>query len=274
MVERWRIGVCSWSLEPTDATVLVERACATGVAAVQLALDPVRLGVMSVSEIRRRMREGGLELVSGMMAMEGEDYSSLPSIEATGGVTPDRTWGANRAAARELARIGRELGIPLVTFHAGFLPERDDPRSEIIVNRLRELASCYLERGMRVALETGQERPTTLRRVLGELEREGAGSNFDPGNIILYGQGDPLPALKQLAPRVLQVHIKDARPSETPGVWGTEVPVGHGAVEWPTLLLALRECPELRSLVIERESGNDRVGDVTRAREFLQAALR
>jgi hypothetical protein len=45
-------------------------------------------------------------------------------------------------------------------------------------------------------------------------------------------------------------------------------------VEWPALLSALRECPELRTLVIERESGSDRVGDVTRAREFLQAALR
>ena len=275
MVGRWRIGVCSWSLEPTDATVLAERACATGVSAVQLALDPIRLGVMSVAQVERRMREAGLELVSGMMAMAGEDYSTLRSIEATGGVVPDRTWPENRAAARELARIGGELGIPLVTFHAGFLPERaEDPRFGIIVNRLRELAGCYRERGIRVALETGQERAATLLRVLDALEHEAPGSNFDPGNLILYGQGNPLPALRQLAPRVLQVHIKDALPADTPGTWGTEVPVGQGAVDWPAFLPALSDCPSLRTLVSERESGSDRVGDVTRAREFLEAAFR
>lgn len=274
MIERWRVGVCSWSLEPKDATALAERAHATGVSAVQLALDPLRLGIMGVGEVKRRMREAGLELVSGMMAMEGEDYSTLASIEATGGVAPDATWPANRRAARELARIGRELGIPLVTFHAGFLPERGgDPRNEVMVGRLRELAACYGDQGIRIALETGQETPAILSRMLDALEREGAGSNFDPGNLILYGKGDPVPALKQLASRVLQVHVKDALPARSPGEWGTEMPVGEGAVDWTALLATLRNCPELRTLVIERESGDDRVSDVTRARQFLGTAL-
>lgn len=270
----WRIGVCSWSLLPPDARTLAERARATGVSAVQLALDPIRLGVMGVEEVRRSFRDAGLVLTSGMMAMEGEDYSSLRTIRETGGVTPDSTWAANRTAAKELARIAEELRIGLVSFHAGFLPE--DPgrqRWDIVIGRLRELAGVFGERGAQMALETGQESQVTLSRALDALSRERVAVNFDPGNLILYGSGDPVAALRALAPRVVQVHIKDALPAREEGSWGTEVPVGEGAVDWAALLSALRGCPQVTTLVIERESGPDRLGDISRAREFLETVL-
>lgn len=271
----WLIGVCSWSLQPPDARTLAERARATGVAAVQLALDPIRLGAIGVEETRRSLRHAGLVPVSGMMAMAGEDYSSLRAIRETGGVTPDSTWEANHAAAKELSRIARELGIGLVSFHAGFLPEEPGhPRWDIVIGRLRELAGVFSEGGARVALETGQESPPTLARALQALSRERVGVNFDPGNLILYGSGDPVAALRALAPQVLQVHIKDALPARMEGSWGTEVPVGEGAVDWAALLSAVRACPQVTALVIERESGSDRLADITRTREFLEAVLR
>ena len=275
MAGTWRIGVCSWSLEPPDARTLAELALTTGVSAVQLALDPIRLGMMGVEEVRRSLKDARLVLASGMMAMEGEDYSSLRSIRETGGVAPDATWADNRAAARELSRIAKELGIGLVSFHPGFLPE--DPgqaRWDVVIGRLRELAGIFGERGAQVALETGQESSATLARALEALSREQVGVNFDPGNLILYGNGDPVAALGVLAPRVIQVHIKDALPAREEGSWGTEVPVGEGAVDWAAVLAALRGCPQVTTLVIERESGSRRVEDVTRAREFLETVLR
>jgi len=271
----WRIGVCSWSLEPPDARTLAELARATGVSAVQLALDPIRLGLMGVEEVRRSLKDARLVLASGMMAMEGEDYSSLRSIRETGGVAPDATWADNRSAARELARIAKELGIGLISFHPGFLPE--DPRQaqwEVVIGRLRELAGIFGERGAQVALETGQESPATLARALEALSREQVGVNFDPGNLILYGNGDPVAALGALAPRVIQVHLKDALPAREEGSWGTEVPVGDGAVDWAAVLGALRGCPQVTTLAIERESGSRRVEDITRARVFLETVLR
>ena len=275
MAGTWRIGVCSWSLLPPDARALAERARATGASAVQLALDPIRLGVMSVEDVRRSLRDAGLVLASGMMAMEGEDYSSLSAIRETGGVMPDSTWAANRAAARELARIAEDLEIGLVSFHAGFLPEGPGhDRWDIVIGRLRELAGIFGERGAQVALETGQESHVTLSRALTALSRERVGVNFDPGNLILYGSGDPVAALLALAPRVIQVHIKDALPAREEGSWGTEVPVGEGAVDWAALLSALRGCPQVTGLIIERESGPDRLGDISRAREFLETVLR
>lgn len=274
MAGSWRIGVCSWSLEPENVDALVERALVAGVTTVQLALDPLRLGAMGIEETRSRLSEAGLFLVSGMMAMEGEDYSTLASIRETGGVAPDGTWAANRAAALELAQIAAELGIGLVTLHAGFLPDNSrHPRWQVIVDRLREIARLFGERGVRVALETGQEHPTTLSRVLDALARERVGVNFDPGNLILYGSGDPVPALHLLAPRVAQVHIKDALPALNDGDWGTEVPAGRGAVDWAALLDTVRRCPEVRTLVIEREAGTGRVADVAEARRFLEAVI-
>ncbi len=270
----WRIGVCSWSFEPRDADGLAERASATGVSAVQLALDPIRLGVMGIEETKRRFREAGLSLASGMMAMEGEDYSTLESIRETGGVAPDATWPANRKAGKALASIAGELGIGLVTFHAGFIP--DNPRHpwwEVMVGRIRELAGLFGERGVQVALETGQESAVALSRVLDALTRERVGVNFDPGNLILYGSGDPVPALHVLAPRVAQIHIKDALPALDEGSWGTEVSVGRGAVDWVALLSALRQCPEVTTLVIEREAGTDPVGDITETRRFLESVI-
>ena len=275
MAGTWRIGVCSWSLEPPDARTLAERARACGVAAVQLALDPIRLGMMGIEEVRRSLKDARLILASGMMAMEGEDYSSLRSIRETGGVAPDSTWAANRAAAQELSRIVKELGIGLISFHAGFLPEDPGhPRWEVVIGRLRELAGIFGEGGAQVALETGQENHLTLSRALEALVREQVGVNFDPGNLILYGSGDPVAALRALASRVIQVHIKDALPAREEGSWGTEVPVGEGVVDWAAVLGALRGCPQVTTLVIERESGSDRLGDITRAREFLERVLR
>ena len=275
MAGTWRIGVCSWSLEPPDARTLAELARTTGVSAVQLALDPIRLGLMGVEEVRRSLKDARLVLASGMMAMEGEDYSSLRSIRETGGVAPDATWADNRSAARELARIAKELGIGLISFHPGFLPEDPrQPRWEVVIGRLRELAGIFGERGAQVALETGQESLATLARALEALSREQVGVNFDPGNLILYGNGDPVAALGALAPRVIQVHLKDALPAREEGSWGTEVPIGEGAVDWAAVLGALRGCPQVTTLVIERESGSRRVEDVTRAREFLETVLR
>ena len=271
----YRIAVCSWSLQPENADVLAERAHATGVTGVQLALDPIRLGTMELAETRNRLREAGLAIVSGMMGMEGEDYSTLETIRRTGGLVPNGTWAANRRAAAELARIAAELKLTLVTFHAGFIPPAaTNPGRAVLLERLGAVAEIYAERGVQIALETGQESPQALGEVLGALERQQVRVNFDPANLILYGMGDPVAALGALASQVAQVHIKDALPAVHEGEWGVEVPVGDGAVDWAALLGALLACREVNTLVIEREAGSDRVGDVTRARQFLESVLR
>jgi len=49
-----------------------------------------------------------------------------------------------------------------------------------MIERLRAIADVFGARGVRVALETGQEQADTLLGVLEELDRPDVGVNFDP----------------------------------------------------------------------------------------------
>jgi L-ribulose-5-phosphate 3-epimerase len=266
------VGVCSWSLQPGSVTELVDRVRATGLSAIQLALDPVRTGVMPLEEVQPALQNAGIAVLSGMMAMVGEDYSTLESIRHTGGVALDGRWPQNRANARDNARIARALGIRLVTFHAGFLPhDVHDPRRRVLLDRVREIAATFREQGVAVALESGQESADTLLLALDTLGGD-VGVNFDPANMILYGMGDPVGALRQLAQLVVQVHIKDAVPPGTPGTWGSEVPVGTGSVDWAAFFAVLAGHGTPPALVIEREAGTDRIADIRTARQVIAAA--
>ena len=267
-----QIGACSWSIRAQGPRELAAGARACGVRGVQLALDPIREGAWDASETATRLAESGISLLSGMMATRGEDYSTLDSIRRTGGLRPDAHWTANQEAARRNADIAARLGVKLVTLHAGFLPEDPaDSERATLINRLAQVARIFESRGVTLGLETGQESAETLLKVLAAPGLERVGVNFDPANMILYGMGDPTESLRALAGRVVQMHIKDALPAERAGEWGAEVPAGQGAVNWPALFDILREAKLDIDLVIEREAGDDRIGDITTARRLVDS---
>jgi sugar phosphate isomerase/epimerase len=265
-----RIGVCSWSLRPRSSSDLAASLDRIGIRAVQIALGPLVDDEPTWARTIDDLRCGGIDVISGMMAMAGEDYSTLESIARTGGVRPDSTWPANRAHAQRVAQLAGSAGLQLVTFHGGFVPEsRSDPQRAVMLERLRIIADLFSARGVGVALETGQETARTLIDALHELNHPNVGVNFDPANMILYGQGDPVEAIGHLAAHVRQVHIKDALPAAAAGAWGEEVPVGRGTVQWPRFVAVVAGLRPTVDLVIERESGEDREGDIGSARDLL-----
>lgn len=268
-----RLGVCSWSLEPSSAEDLAAKLERVALKRVQLHLDPLRTGAWEEGPSVARLRTAGVEIASGMMGMAGEDYSSLESIARTGGVRPDSTWTINREAASANAALAHRLGLTLVSFHAGFLPHQAGRERETLIGRMREMVDRFAAEGVRVAFETGQESAETLLAMLQELERPEAGVNFDPANLILYGMDEPLDALARLAPFVRQVHIKDAIRARTPGTWGEEVVAGTGEVDWNCFFDILREHRLAVDLIIEREAGSDRVGDIRAAAEVVKRSV-
>ncbi len=257
------LGVCSWSLRPTSPTDLVSRVSACGLDAVQLALEPIRSGEWDLHETSDALADAGIAILSGMLEPEGEDYASLDSIRATGGLRSDRLWEKNRERAERTAWIAEALGMELVTFHAGFIShDPGDPERATMIDRLRTVAHIFADRGVRLALETGQETAATLVELLEELARESVGVNFDPANMILYGMGDPIESFRLLLPRVVQVHLKDALPTATPGEWGSEVAVGRGAVDWEAFGGVLTSAGRPIHALFEREAGNERERDI------------
>ncbi len=246
---------------------------ACGLQAVQLGLVPV-VENPAWATVPQMLRDAGIEIVSGMLAMVGEDYSTLESIKMTGGVRSDEAWSATRDRAAKVADCAAANNISLVTCHGGFLPHEEGDERSIMIDRLREIATLFHDRGVGIALETGQETAETLVHVLEELAASDdapcVGVNFDPANMILYGMGDPVAAIRRLRPWVRQVHIKDALETEVPGTWGTEVPVGQGDVEWASFLA---EVPEAIDLVIEREAGPSRVADINAAAKLIREVV-
>tara|TARA_Y100000589_G_scaffold7018_1_gene6003 strand:+ start:7238 stop:8092 length:855 start_codon:yes stop_codon:yes gene_type:complete len=265
-----RTATCSWSLQPSSAAELVDSLRRTGLQAVQLAISPVVGDPERWDEVFDRLDGEGIEIISGMMEPLGEDYSSLEAIAATGGVRPDATWEGNLRMAHAIADCAAGHGIGLVTLHAGFIPkDPGDPERGTMLDRLHRVVEVFADREVRVAFETGQETSATLLEVLEELGHPSLGVNFDPANMILYGKGDPIEALRALVPHVLQVHIKDAVPTQQPGTWGTETPAGEGAVDWPSFLSIVDGMDRSIDLVIEREGGDRRVEDIRAAVELL-----
>jgi len=266
-----RLAVCSWSLQPKNPQDLADQLKAVGIKRTQLALDPIRENPAVWGTCIQTLRGQGIEVVSGMMCCIGEDYSTLESIRATGGLTPDPTWEGNLKNFTANAETMKKYGLQTALFHAGFLPhDKKDPNFAKMIKRLETVADVFAAKGLTVILETGQEPATALLDVLKTLNRPNVFSNLDPANMILYNQGEPVAALRTLGPYVRNLHIKDAVLTQAPGTWGSEVVVGTGQVNWKGFFQALDEIGFAGDPCIEREAGDQRVQDIRAAKQYLE----
>jgi len=267
-----RIAVCSWSLQPKDPHDLLAKLRQMGINRVQLALDPLRDQPEVWGQTPTLFAEAQVSIVSGMFGCVGEDYSTLDTIRLTGGVAPDNTWEQNRHNIQATAALSHQMGLKLVTFHAGFLPhDKTNPHFAKMLRRLAEVAEIFSRAKITLGFETGQETAPLLLETLGLLKARNLGVNFDPANMLLYDKGDPVDALRILAKYVCQIHIKDARRTKVPGQWGEEVPAGTGEVNWPAFFATLiNQIGFQGNLVIEREAGEQRVTDIIQARMLVE----
>ena len=268
-----KIGVCSWSLRPESADDISRDLKTIGLSKVQLALNPHR-GSLGGIELAESLERDNIEIVSGMFGTIGEDYSSLDAIKETGGVALDDNWQENYKLAAEVAQLANKLELTTVSFHAGFIPERNDAEQyEKISSRVTQIAHLFADKNIDLILETGQETASDLVEFLEYIDLPNLGVNFDPANMILYAKGEPVEALKILMPYVKQVHIKDAILTETPGQWGTEVVVGTGQVNWKEFFSVLADANFQGSMLFEREAGDARVEEIKAGYEFVKNIL-
>jgi sugar phosphate isomerase/epimerase len=266
-----RLAVCSWSLQPADPAQLVEQLRAIGLRRIQIDLDPFRERPDVWGDAPQRFAQNGITVVSGMFRTVGEDYTTLESIRRTGGLLPDSTWEENWRNAQVTAPIARDLGLKFVMFHAGFLPhDPADPEFSKMLERVRRVARLFADHGITLGCETGQETATGLKAFLEHLAEPNVAVNFDPANMILYGNGDPVAALRTVGRWVKSCHLKDASATRVPGTWGEELPVGTGQVNWPAFFGALAEIRFGGYCCFEREAGNQRVEDIRAGLRFVE----
>jgi sugar phosphate isomerase/epimerase len=269
-----RLAVCSWSLQPANPQELFQHLETIGLPRIQLALDPLRESPDVWGNFAALCKQHGVSVVSGMFGTLGEDYSTLETIRLTGGVVPDETWEQNWQNILQTVELAAALGLKLVSFHAGFLPhDKEDPEYQKLRERIAQIAELFAARHIDLVCETGQETATALRDFLEDLGCPNVGVNFDPANMILYGKGDPIEALRVLGPWIKQVHIKDAVATQHPGTWGAEVTAGTGQVDWKAFFATLGELGYQGNFCIEREAGNQRVADILAARQMVESLI-
>ena len=267
-VDPGRIGVCSWSWQQPMAGVAAEME-KSGVKGVHLALGPFiapdrRHGAGEDAAawklVKDKVAKGEWVVMSTMVGMVGEDYSTLKTIRETGGIVPDATWEANQKIVARGAELTAELGCRYMSTHAGFLDESDPKALAKYVERVTWMRDECAKRGVTLILESGQETAEDLAKFMEKVP--GVGINFDPANMILYAKGRPLDAVRRLAPWIRQVHVKDACQTKVPGTWGTEVQWGAGEVGGKAFIAELQALGYDGNFVIEREGGSDRAGDI------------
>ncbi len=264
----WPIGVCSWSLR-TDIAGVADAMTKIGVGHIHLAVRPALEagGNDYLAEVRKQ----NWNISATMIDFPQEDYSTLERIKITGGIVPDEFWQRNRKLFTDAVEVTANLGVEYLSMHAGFIDENDDSYTRKFHGRVKLLADEANRKNIRLLLETGQETADELRGFLEKLNHPAIGVNFDPANMILYDKGDPVEAVKILAPWIKHIHIKDAIRTSRPGTWGQEVPWGEGQVDPDSFLEALDEIEFDGALAIEREAGDDRFGDIKQTVERLSS---
>jgi sugar phosphate isomerase/epimerase len=223
-----------------------------------------------------RLKAAGITLTCVFTGFEGESYADIATTARTVGLVPEATRKARAAEMKAVSDFAKLLNCNTVGLHIGFVPERNSASYKDLIAVTQDVLDHVAKNGQNLHLETGQESADHLLEFLHDVNRPNLFINFDPANMILYGTGDPIEALKKVGKYVRSVHCKDAKwaPADQRGkAWGTEVPLGEGDVGMENYLRTLKEIGYLGPLTIEREIAHDRAkqkADIGTAAALLQ----
>jgi sugar phosphate isomerase/epimerase len=254
MKEKWPIGVFA-SID-AGLGVRLEVAHELGVPTIHLHTPHAASRTPEhATNFKHKLRDLGITITCVFAGFEGESYADIPTVKKTVGLVPREMRAARTAELKSIADFTRKLDVDVVGIHIGFVPhDSSDPDYRAMVEIARDVCGHCKRNGQALHLETGQEPVDVLTRFMDDVAVDNLFVNFDPANMILYGAGEPLPALEQLGSRVRSIHCKDATWSDRPGeTWGRETPLGEGDVDFAAFLKTLERIGYDGPLTIERE---------------------
>jgi len=201
------------------------------------------------------------------------DFLRGPS---TIGLVPPATRAARIDALRQVSDFAKLLGVNQVQTHCGFIPEDPaDPLYPQAVEAIRTVAKHCHENGQYFLMETGQETPTTMSRMIRDVAMPNLAVGLDTANLILYGKANPVDAADILGPHVRSVHAKDGLWPTDPSKLGEEVLIGKGLVDFKTVFTKLHKLGYQGAISIERETdGPQQIEDVRQEKVYLEKILR
>ena len=213
----------------------------------------------SAMKLLAQLGEMGVVCTAVFGGFEGESYADIPTVVKTVGLVPPETRASRLSEMFQISDFAKWLRCDTVALHLGFIPH--DPAAagySDIVEVTRQLCQHCSDNEQYLHLETGQETAKGLLEFISQVGCDNLKINFDPANMILYGTGQPIEALRAVAEHVRSIHCKDGTWSEKPGeTWGAEVPLGQGDVNIKNYLTTLKEIGYDGPLTIEREIPQD-----------------
>jgi sugar phosphate isomerase/epimerase len=230
----------------------------------------------TADDLLAKLKNAGITLTCVFTGFEGESYADIATTARTVGLVPEATRAERAQEMKAVSDFAKLLNCNTVGLHIGFVPERNGASYKNLIAVAQDVLDHIAKNGQNLHLETGQESAEHLLEFLHDVDRPNLFINFDPANMILYGTGNPIEALKKVGKYVRSVHCKDAMwaPAEQRGTaWGQEVPLGEGDVGMENYLRTLKEIGYLGPLTIEREIAHDRAkqkADIGAAAALLQ----
>jgi len=274
-MEKWPLGV--FASVDAGLGVKLEVAHELGVPTIQLhAPHQATRTQANADAFLKRLAGYGIRLSCVFGGFEGESYADIPTVARSVGLVPPQTRAARTKELKEIADFAKLLGCKAVGLHIGFVPhDRSLPLYQEVVAVARDVCDHCAKNGQSLHLETGQETADDLLAYIQDVERPNLGINFDPANMILYGTGEPIAALKKVGRYVKSIHCKDGKWAKNPGKeWGQEVALGEGDVGMENYLRTLKEIGYDGPLTIEREIPQEpdrQKAEIGRALNLLRA---
>jgi sugar phosphate isomerase/epimerase len=253
-MEKWPIGV--FTSVDAGLGVKLEVAHELGIPTIQLHAPHQETRTQANADrFLARLRELNITLTCVFGGFEGESYADIPTVSRTVGLVPRETRAARTKEMKEIADFAKMLGCRCVALHLGFVPhDTNDPLYAEVIGVARDICDHCRANGQALHLETGQETADGLVKFIEDVQRDNLFINFDPANMILYGTGEPIEALRKVGKYVRSIHCKDGKWAKNPGQeWGQEVPLGDGDVNMERYLRTLKEIGYEGPLTIERE---------------------
>lgn len=223
-----------------------------------------------------KLKAANITLTCVFTGFDGESYADIATTARTVGLVPEATRAERAKEMKKVSDFAKLLKCNTVGLHIGFVPARNSASYKDLIAVTQDVLDHVAKNGQNLHLETGQESADHLLEFLHDVNRPNLFINFDPANMILYGTGNPIEALKKVGKYVRSVHCKDAKwaPADQRGkAWGQEVPLGEGDVGMEAYLKTLKEIGYTGPLTIEREIAHDRAkqkADIGTASALLQ----
>ena len=222
--------------------------------------------------IRNTTEELGVTITAFWCGWCGPSMWNFYEGQETLGLVPVAFRFARMQDLMNGADFAHKMGIQDVATHVGFIPENPyDPNYHGLITALKVVGSHLLKNNQYLLFETGQETPVALMRTFADVGTGNLGVNLDPANLVMYGKANPVDAMDMIGQYVRGVHGKDGKYPVNGYSLGDETPLGQGKVNFPRLLLRLKQAGYTGSITIEREiEGEQQTKDILDGKTYLE----